>query len=126
MHHIAPRNRGPYDPLKTISPDFLDALNHLPSDYADVKLFLLTAGADRKKIAEISSVANAEIYSDPDVQHGSERWIRTKWNSVQKYRHGLTIDAFGLPPVVTVIAKMMSVRMPRWAPSRPRQPPPSG
>jgi len=56
--------------------------------------------------------------SDPDVQHGSERWIRTKWNSVQKYRDGLTIDAFGLPPVATAIAKMMSVRMLRWASSR--------
>jgi hypothetical protein len=27
--------------------------------------------------------------SDPDVQHGGEHWIRTKWNSVQKYRDGL-------------------------------------
>jgi nitroreductase len=111
-------NRGPYDPRKVISPDFVDALRQLPGDYADVKLFLFTAEADRKKIAEISSVANTEIYSDPDVQHGSERWIRTTWSSVQKYRDGLTIDAFGLPPIPTAIAKMMSVRMLRWAASR--------
>ena len=121
LYNAIPRrhtNRGPYDPRKTISPDFVDALNHLPGDYADVKLFLFTAEADRKKIAEVSSVANTEIYSDPDVQHGSERWIRTKWSSVQKYRDGLTIDAFGLPPIATAIAKMMSVRMLRWAASR--------
>jgi len=111
-------NRGPYDPRKAISPDFVDALNHLPGDYADVKLFLFTAEADRKKIAKVSSVANTEIYSDPDVQHGSERWIRTKWSSVQEYRDGLTIDAFGLPPIASAIAKMMSVRMLRWAASR--------
>jgi nitroreductase len=111
-------NRGPYDARKAISADFLDALKQLPGDSADVKLFLFTAEADRKKIAEISSVANTEIYSDPDVQHGSERWIRTKWSSVQKYRDGLTIDAFGLPPIPTAIAKMMSVRMLRWAASR--------
>jgi nitroreductase len=84
----------------------------------DAPVALFTAEADRKKIAEISSVANAEIYSDTDVQHGSERWIRTKWNSVQQYRDGLTIDAFGLPPIATAIAKMMSVRMLRWASSR--------
>jgi len=30
--------------------------------------------------------------SDPDVQHGGEHWIRTKWNSVQKYRDGLFVD----------------------------------
>src|SRR6202023_2245830 len=83
-----------------------------------IKLFLFTREADRKKIAEISSVANAEIYSDPDVQHGSERWIRTHWSSVQKYREGLTIDAFGLPPIATAMAKMMSVRMLHCAASR--------
>ena len=121
LYNAIPRrhtNRAPYDPRKEISPDFVDALKHLSSDYADVKLFLFTAEADRKKIAEISSIANMEIYSDPDVQHGSERWIRTKWSSVQKYRDGLTIDAFGLPPIATAIAKMMSVRMLRWAASR--------
>jgi hypothetical protein len=111
-------NRGPYDPHRAISPDFMDALQHLAEGYMDVKLFLFTAEADRKKIAEISSAANAEIYSDPDVQHGSERWIRTKWSSVQKYRDGLTIDAFGLPPIAAGIAKMMSPGMLRWAASR--------
>ena len=111
-------NRGPYDPHKAISPDFLDALQHLPGDSADVKLFLFTAEADRKTIAEVSTAANTEIYSDPDVQRGSGRWIRTQWSSVQKYRDGLTIDAFGLPPVATAIAKLMSVRMLRWAASR--------
>jgi nitroreductase len=121
LYNAIPRrhtNRGPYDPRKAIAPDFVDALSHLPGDSADVKLFLFTAEADRRKIAEMSSAANTEIYSDPDVQHGSERWIRTKWSSVQKYRDGLTIDAFGLPPVAAAIAKMMSVQMLRWAVSR--------
>jgi len=73
LYNAIPRrhtNRGPYDPRKAISHDFLDALKHLPGDYADAKLFLFTAEADRKKIAQISSVANTEIFSDPDVQHG--------------------------------------------------------
>jgi nitroreductase len=110
-------NRGPYDPRQAISPDFVDALKHLPGNDADVKLLLFTAEADRKKIAEVSSAANREIYSDPDVQHGSERWVRTKWSSVQKYRDGLTIDAFGLPPTATAMAKVMSAQMLRWAAS---------
>jgi hypothetical protein len=111
-------NRGPYDPQKTISPDFVDALKHVADDSADVKVFLFTAEAVRKKIAEVSSAANTEIYSDPDVRRGSERWIRMKWSAVQQYRDGLTIDAFGLPPIATAIAKMMSARMLRWAASR--------
>jgi hypothetical protein len=110
-------NRGPYDPHKAISADFLNTLNNLPGDQADVKLFLFTAEANRRKIVEVSSAANTEIYSDPDVQRGSERWLRTQWSSVQKYRDGLTLDAFGLPPIATAMAKMMSVRMLRWTAS---------
>jgi nitroreductase len=108
-------NRGPYDPHKQIPPDFLEALGRLPGDDADVKLFLFTTEVDRKKIAEVSSAANTEIYSDPDVQRGSERWLRIKWSSVQEHRDGLTIDAFGLPPIANAAAKMMTPRMLRWA-----------
>jgi nitroreductase len=121
LYNAIPRrhtNRGPYDPRKAISPDFVDALEHLPGDDADVKVFVFTTAADQKKIAEISSTANTEIYSDPDVQHGSAHWIRTNWSSVQKYRDGLTVDAFGLPPITTAIAKVMPGQMLRWAASR--------
>ena len=108
-------NRGPYDPHKPIPPDFLEALGRLPGDDADVKLFLFTSEADRKRIAEVSSAANTEIYSDPDVRRGSERWVRMKWSSVQEDRDGLTTDAFGLPPIANAVVKMMTPGMLRWA-----------
>ena len=90
-------NRGPYDPHKPLSPDFLDALSRLPTDQPDVKMFLFTADAERTKITEISSAANTELYSDPAVEAGSDRWIRIDWSQVQRHRDGLTVDAFGLP-----------------------------
>jgi hypothetical protein len=52
LYNAIPRrhtNRGPYDPLKAISPDFVDALKHLPGGEADVKLFLLTARSRSKE-----------------------------------------------------------------------------
>jgi nitroreductase len=108
-------NRGPYDPQRPIPPDFLEALGRLPGDDANVKMFLFSAEAERKKIAEVSSAANTEIYSDPEVQRGSERWLRMKWSAVQGHRDGLTIDAFGLPPLANAAFKMMTPRMRRWA-----------
>jgi hypothetical protein len=108
-------NRAPYQPDRPLAPDFLDELRHLAGDEPDIKLFLLTAEPDRKKIVEISSAANSEIYSDPDVERGSERWIRLKWSDVQTYRDGLSMDAAGLPPIATAIAKTMTPRMLRWA-----------
>ena len=111
-------NRSPYEPHKPIPGDFLNALSDLPGDEQDVKLFLFPAEAGRRKIAEISSAANTEIYSVPQVQEASERWVRLNWSSVQKYRDGLTIDAFGLPPVTAAIAKMMTPAMFRQVASR--------
>ncbi len=111
-------NRSAYIPEKPIPPEFIDALSGLASDEPDVKIFLFTAEADRKKIVEISSAANTELYSDPEVDRGSDRWVRINWSSVQKLRDGLTLDAFGLPPIATAAAKMMPLWMLRWAASR--------
>jgi nitroreductase len=111
-------NRSPYQPDKRIPSDFVDELTSLTRDEAGVRLFLLTAAADRKKFTEISSAANTEIYSDPEVERSSERWTRTKWSDVQEYRDGLTIDAFGLSPIATAASKIMPLRMFRRIASR--------
>jgi nitroreductase len=117
LYNAIPRrhtNRARYDSHQPLPPDFLDGLSHLPDGEANVKLFLFTNEADRRSIAKVSSAANKEIYADPQVQAGSERWVRLHWAEVQRYRDGLTIDAFGLPPVATAIAKMMTERMLAW------------
>jgi hypothetical protein len=38
-----------------------------------------------------------------------------KWTSIQEHRDGLTIDAFGLPPIDSAVVKMMTPGMLRWA-----------
>lgn len=110
-------NRGRYDSHRPLPTDFVEALSHLPPD-ENVKIFLFTGEADRRNIAQVSSVANKELYSDPNVEAGSERWFRLQWSDVQRYRDGLTIDAFGLPPVATAIAKSVPQRMLLWLGSR--------
>ena len=111
-------NRSAFLPNNPLPSQFLDTLSRLSSDEPWVKIFLFTADIDRRKIVEISSAANTEIYSDPEVNRGSRRWIRTNWSAVQKYRDGLTIDAAGLPPITTDIVKMMPLWMLKRAESR--------
>jgi nitroreductase len=104
-------NRGAYIPQNPMPPELLDGLSRLTADETDVKVFLFTAEADRQKIVKISSAANREVYSDPDVVRASDRWIRINWSEVQKLRDGLTIDAFGLPPIAAAVSKMMPLWM---------------
>jgi len=121
LYNAIPRrhtNRGTYNSQIPVPPPFLYALSRLASDDTDAKIFLFTTEAERKRIAEVSSAANTELYSDPEVEGGSNRWIRMKWSSVQKFRDGLTVDAFGLPPIATAVAKTMPRWMLRWAASR--------
>lgn len=100
-------NRNPYDPNRPLPGDFVEKMRALTSDEPDVKMFLFTDEKDRKKIAEIISQANDVLYADPAVAQGSEEWIRLRWKSVQKYRDGLTVDAFGLSPGQAAVAKMV-------------------
>ena len=114
-------NRSPYDIQRGVPADFMDALSGLFAEEPDTKLFLFTGEAERKKIVAASSAANTELYSDAAVQAGSEPWVRLKWSEVQKSRDGLTIDAFGLPPIATGVAKMMTPGMLAWAASRSKK-----
>ncbi len=121
LYNAIPRrhtNRSAYIPQTPVPPEFIEALSRLTSDEPDVKMFLFTAETDRKKIVEISSAANDEIYSDPAVKAASDRWIRINWSAVQKLRDGLTVDAAGLPPIATAVAKTMPFWMLKWAASR--------
>jgi nitroreductase len=111
-------NRGAYNIQKPIPAQIVDTLGRLASDETGVKIFLFTAEADRRKLVGISSAANTELYSDPDVDRGSDRWIRINWSSVQRFRDGLTLDAFGMPPIATAVAKTMPLWMLKWAAAR--------
>ena len=109
LYEAIPRrhtNRGAYLPEKPIPPPFLDTLGHLAGDDPDLRLFLFTAEADRRRIVEVSAAANSELYSDPEVIRANGRWLRLDRREVQEHRDGLTIDAFGLPPFLTGLAKM--------------------
>lgn len=99
-------NRSRYNAHLPLPPDFVKAIAHLP-DNPKVKLFLFTSEEDRQGITDISSAANQELYSDPQVEADSNRWVRWRWSDVQKFRDGLTVDGFGLTDNESALAKMM-------------------
>jgi hypothetical protein len=91
--------------------DFLEALTQLPAADDPVKVFLFMDRRQREKIAGISAIANDILYSDPDVESANRRWIRLQWKQVQMLRDGLTIDAFGLPPLEAAFLKALPERV---------------
>jgi len=98
-------NRAPYD-LRPVPPEVTDALTALTGGEPEVKIFLFNMESDRSRIVDLVAKANHDVYADPDVERGSQQWIRWNWRDIQKYRDGLTLDAFGLPPLTTAILKI--------------------
>jgi hypothetical protein len=114
LYHAIPHrhtNRTPYDLLKPVPVEVIAAMSGLVGEEPEVKIFLFDSESDRNRIIEIVAKANKEVYADPDVENGSESWIRWDWSDIQKYRDGLTVDAFGLPPVTTAIVKLTPKRL---------------
>jgi hypothetical protein len=103
-------NRSRYNPHLPLPADFLKAIAHVP-DSSSVKLFLYTSEVDRQKIADLSLAAMQELYGDRQVQEDTKRWVRLRWNDVEKFRDGLTVDGFGLNDGEKTMAKMMPDNM---------------
>jgi nitroreductase len=107
-------NRAPFLPDRPVPPGFIENLVYRVNDEEDARLFLFTGEAGRRLIA-VSSDAQAELYADPAIIRANERWLRLRWNEVQDQRDGLTIDAFGLPPLLAGLAKLLPAWMLRRA-----------
>lgn len=104
-------NRSPYDPSRSLPPAFAEELSSVCSINEDVQVILIEEPKKREELIRISAASNLELYSDPDVENGSEAWIRWRSRDIQKFEDGLTIDCFGLSPFSTAMAKMMPVSM---------------
>jgi len=107
-------NRNAYH-LNPVPPDFVEEIRQLASDETDVKVFVFTTDEDRNRIVDMISKANDIVYADPQVQLGSERWVRTEWSDVQKFRDGLILDEFGQSPLTVAGVKFMPPQGLRFA-----------
>lgn len=113
LHRAIPHrhtNRNPYDPQQPLEAGFVDALGSTcaTEDVSedDIRLYLFEGSDQRSALSRVSAAANLELYSDPAVESGSQQWIRWRESEIEKYKDGLTIDNFGLPPLAAAAAKL--------------------
>jgi hypothetical protein len=100
-------NRAGYDMSRSLPPEILENLANLVKDETDLKLFVYTSDAERKRVGDVLVEATKTIISDQQMEEDSQRWIRNRWPDVQKYRDGLTLDCLGLPRLMVAAAKIM-------------------
>lgn len=99
-------NRSLYDRNAALPPGFEEELLSTCNVGEEARLFLFGERRQQEELARISAEANFELYSDPDVERGSEEWIRWRPAAIKEHQDGLTIDNFGLPPTMAAFAKI--------------------
>ncbi|MEX2223058.1 MAG: hypothetical protein WEG40_14800 [Candidatus Rokuibacteriota bacterium] len=100
-------DRGAYDPGRPVPGAMLEAMWATFRDDADLRLFLFSAPGERKQFGEAAIQATEAIVADPRMVADSDRWFRHRRADVQRLRDGLTLDAAGLGPLVTAMAKLL-------------------
>jgi nitroreductase len=105
-------NRAAYDFSRAIAAELLRSLQLLAEEGSTLKLFLFNAEPERKKLGNMMVTATERIIADTAMVDDSQRWFRTRWADVQKYRDGPTLDASGLSPLVAALAKIIPAASP--------------
>lgn len=101
-------NRNAFDVARTVSPKFIDILANIAGKDEDVRLFLYTAEAERKAITEIIWEASTRLFSDPNVQRGTNPWYRATIEQLQRFRDGAYV---GDSDLKSYVDQMMSGRL---------------
>jgi hypothetical protein len=86
-------NRDPFDAQKPVPSEFGEALAGIANEEKQVKLFLFTEEAERKKIADLIASASEKFLSDPDVRNSTRVWFRTTPEQYQKLADGAYVPA---------------------------------
>lgn len=100
-------NRGPHDMQKKISPDTLRALASISSDIPEVAVVWFTTETERRKFSDLNTEATAALIADEEQSKASYGWGRMKWDEVQLYRDGVTIDSFPISPAFRAVTKIL-------------------
>ncbi len=98
-------NRGPYERNRPVPGDALEAMARMDDD--DIRLLMFTEEPQRSRFAEAVVAATVSIVADEEMVSDSQRWFRSTLEEVAKHRDGPTLDAVGLSPLMTALAKVL-------------------
>lgn len=105
-------NRGPYDPDRAVPADAIERLASLAKDQPSLRLFILTDRAARADFASATVDATRAIIDDTEMIRDSDAWFRMSADEIALHRDGPTLDAAGLSPAVTFVAKLLPAPSP--------------
>ena len=99
-------NRAAYDVTRNMEDEIFNGINSLITEN-DVQIVWLKDKADKTKFGKVAIAAAEALIADNQQSMDSHAWWRQDWDQLQESADGITLDAQGLGPVITPLAKMM-------------------
>ncbi|MCE9682754.1 Acg family FMN-binding oxidoreductase [Halomonas alkalisoli] len=97
--------RGPYRDIRLEAAQRSGLLAQAEDERVGIHLF--EGREEREHFGSVVVRATRAIIDDHVMVTDSERWFRHSRRDIEKYRDGPTLDAAGLSPVMTALAKML-------------------
>jgi hypothetical protein len=109
LYEAIPRrhtNRAKYDVSRPIDAAVLHAMVAL-SDTPSARLIWLTDADAKRRFGALTVAATRAIIDDPEQAADDFLWYRQDWNSIQRRKDGITLDAAGLGSLQRTLAKIL-------------------
>ncbi len=100
-------NRGPHDPVKTLTESLLNEFTMLGKNIIDTKLIWLINNNDKNRFLNLNTQATQAIIEDEAQSKSSFSWLRKSWQEIQTKKDGVTLDTTGASESLRIIAKML-------------------
>jgi hypothetical protein len=110
LYEAIPRrhtNRGSYDTARTVPQEVLSELAAIGSDIPHVQVLWLTSRQQKHDAGEAIIAATEAFIADREQSATSAKWFRSSWQDLQEFRDGITLDAQGLSPFISAVAKIL-------------------
>ena len=100
-------HRAPFDTSRSLSPAALAGLDQQVAGIADAEIIWITSDTLKNQIGQLIVEGAQAIAGDRQQSSDSFRWWRDSRSDIEQYKDGMTVDAAGLSPLITALAKVL-------------------
>ena len=108
-------DRAAYDTDRAVSRETIATLTALADPASGIRVLFLTDPSARRDFAAATVDATSRLIGDTTMIADSDAWFRGSEAEIARHRDGPTIDAAGLSPWMTALAKILPAPAPERA-----------
>jgi hypothetical protein len=100
-------HRAPFDTSRALSSATLAGLDQQVAGIAGAEIIWITSDTLKNQIGQLIVEGAQAIAGDRQMSSDSFRWWRDSRSDIEQYKDGMTVDAAGLSPLITALAKVL-------------------